>query len=77
LKRLRLAIVVSLITVPSRTTRTFAPRVTFPSVTKQPAIVPMRDARKVWRTSTWPTVSSTSSGSSMPCIAARSSSIAR
>ena len=40
-------------------------------------IVPMRDARKVWRTSAWPVVSSTSSGSSMPCIAARSSSIAR
>ena len=61
----------------SRTTRTFAPRVTFPSVTKQPAIVPMREARNVWRTSACPIVSSTSSGSSMPCIAARSSSIAR
>ena len=38
-------------TVASRTRRTFDPRVSFPSVTWQPAIVPMRDARKVWRTS--------------------------
>ena len=40
-------------------------------------MVPTREARKIWRTSTWPTVSSTSSGSSMPSMAARSSSIAR
>ena len=64
-------------TVPSRTTRTRAPRVTLPSVTNEPAIVPTREARKSWRTSAWPSVVSTSAGSSMPCIAARSSSIAR
>ena len=27
---------------------------TFPSVTNEPAIVPMREARKSWRTSAWP-----------------------
>ena len=64
-------------TVPSRTTRTLAPRVTLPSVTKEPAIVPIREARNIWRTSAWPSGVSTSVGSSMPCIAARSSSIAR
>ena len=38
--------------------------------------MPMREARKVWRTSTVPTVSSTCSGSSMPFMAARRSSMA-
>ena len=61
--------------VPSRTSRTFALRVILPCTTWQPAIVPMREARKVWRTSAMPSDSSTSSGSSMPSIAARSSSV--
>jgi hypothetical protein len=39
-------------------------------------MTPIFEARKVWRTSTSPTVSSTSSGASRPCIAARSSSSA-
>jgi hypothetical protein len=54
-----------------------APRVTRPSVTYEPAIVPTREARKIARTSTSPTVSSTSSGASMPSMASRSSSKAR
>ena len=37
----------------------------------------VREARKIARTSAVPTVSSTSSGASMPCMASRSSSIAR
>ena len=37
--------------------------------------MPMREARNVWRTSAVPIDSSTSSGSSRPCIAARSSSM--
>ena len=53
------------------------PRVILPSVTCEPAIVPTREARKIWRTSAEPSASSTSSGASMPCIASRSSSIAR
>ena len=40
-------------------------------------MTPIREARKVWRISTMPTVSSTSSGSSMPCMASRRSSKAR
>ena len=39
--------------------------------------MPIREALNSWRTSAWPSGVSTSSGSSMPCIAARSSSIAR
>ena len=61
--------------VPSRTRRTFAPRVTVPSVTMQPAMVPTREALKVSRISTVATVASTSSGCSRPSIAWRSSSI--
>ncbi len=37
-------------------------------------MTPIFEARKIWRISTVPTESSTSSGSSMPSIAARSSS---
>ena len=40
-------------------------------------MTPICEARKVWRTSSEPTASSTSSGASMPCMASRSSSIAR
>ena len=40
-------------------------------------MTPMREARNVWRTSAVPIDSSTSSGSSRPCMAARSSSITR
>ena len=61
--------------VPSRTSRTCAPRRTVPLVTKQPAIVPTRDALKVWRTSALAIVCSTSSGSSRPSIEFRRSSM--
>ena len=40
-------------------------------------MTPMREARNVWRTSAVPIGSSTSSGSSRPCMAARSSSMTR
>ncbi len=60
-------------TVPSRTSRTLAPRRMVPSSTNEPAIVPTREALNVWRTSAVPTVASTSSGASRPSIAERSS----
>jgi hypothetical protein len=61
--------------VPSRTRRVSALRVTLPSFTWQPAIVPTFEALNVCRISAPPSVSSTSSGSSSPSIAARSSSV--
>ena len=54
LKRLSWSIVVSWITVPSRTTRTWAPRRTTPFVTMQPAIVPSRETLNSARTSASP-----------------------
>ena len=56
-------------TVPSRTTRTCAPRRTTPDVTMQPAIVPSRDTRKSARTSASPSVSSVETGESIPTSA--------
>ena len=44
-------------------------------MTEQPAIVPTREALNSSSTSAWPSASSTSSGASMPSIAARSSSV--
>ena len=53
-------------TVPSRMTRTCAPRRTTPFVTMQPAIVPSRETLNVARTSASPIVSSVLIAESLP-----------
>jgi hypothetical protein len=65
----------SWMTMPPRETRTFVERRNAPLRTMQPAMVPMRETFHVCLTSARPTLTSRSSGLSLPSSAARNSSI--
>ena len=64
-----------MMTVPSRMTRACAERRMTPLVTMQPAIVPSRETLKSARTSASPSVSSFSTGFSIPTSACSMSSV--
>ena len=53
-------------TVPLRMRRILLPRWMWPSVTKQPAMLPILLTLNTWRISAWPCSFSRISGSSMP-----------